>query len=401
MQILPTSVSRLRLIAAGSMLSAAMLLVACGGGGGGDGAAAATTSTLAKTTTGTISGFGSVIVNGVRFDDSSAIVVGDDDAASSNGELKLGMEVEIQSDKDSNQASRIAYGSALLGPVNSVNTGTSTLVVLGQTVRVNSSTVFGTDLVGGLSAVKVGSVVNVHGLFDASTGTTVATRVDVTPNAPVYRLRGLVSKLDTTAMTLNLGGQPVSYKALSATDAPQGLANGKVFRAKLDTTQVNGYWVARRLKSAEPHEENQHEADKSGFITEFTSATSFKVNGMTVDASKASFPDGKDSLKLGTRVEIQGTVVNGVLVATKVEVESEQKERDRGFELHGAISALNTTAKTFVLRTVMVSYSGTVTYQGGTAADLTGPKAAKVEVKGVMSADGTVLNATRIQFETN
>jgi hypothetical protein len=396
MQILSTRVSRGPLIAAGCMLGAAMLLVACGGGG-----AAPAAPVLGKTTTGTISGFGSVIVNGVRFDDRTATVVGDDEAASSNNELKLGMEVEIQSDKDSGQASRIAYGSALLGPVTSVNKGSTTLVVLGQTVRVTRSTVFGTDLVGGINAVKVGSVVNVHGLFDASTGTTVASRVDLKPNAPVYRLRGLVSNLDTAAMTLNLGGQPVSYKVLSATEAPQGLANGKVFRARLETTQVNGYWVARRLKSAESHEENQHEAHKSGFITEFTSPTSFKVNGLTVDASQVRFPGKEDSLKLGARVEIQGTVVNGVLMATKVEVNDDQKEHERGFELHGAISALDASAKTFVLRTVTVSYAGTVTYQGGTAADLTGPKAAKVEVRGVMSADGTILNATRIQFETN
>ena len=106
-------------------------------------------------------------------------------------------------------------------------------------------------------------------------------------------------------------------------------------------------------------------------------------------------------MKLGARVEVQGAVVNGVLVATKVEVQTEKKDHDRGIELHGAISGLDATAKTFVLRSVTVSYASTVMYQGVVEADLAGPKAAKVEVKGPMSADATTLSAMLIKFETD
>ena len=53
----------------------------------------------------------------------------------------------------------------------------------------------------------------------------------------------------------------------------------------------------------------------------FTSTASFVVNGLTVNAANATFPDGIAGIVLGARVEVHGTVTDGVLVATKVEAE--------------------------------------------------------------------------------
>jgi hypothetical protein len=58
-------------------------------------AACATTTTLTRTP---ITGFGSIIVNGVRFDDSAALVRDDDGAASGRDRLSLGMQVEVESE---------------------------------------------------------------------------------------------------------------------------------------------------------------------------------------------------------------------------------------------------------------------------------------------------------------
>src|SRR4051812_20326273 len=70
---------RATLAAALTSLTAVVVLVACGGGGGGGGGAgdtgAPTTGTPSGATSytlGTISSFGSVVVGGVRFDDSNA-----------------------------------------------------------------------------------------------------------------------------------------------------------------------------------------------------------------------------------------------------------------------------------------------------------------------------------------
>ena len=134
-----------------------------------------------------------------------------------------------------------------------------------------------------------------------------------------------------------------------------------------------------------------------GSITAFTSTAAFSVNGIPVDASGASFPDGSTGIVLGAVVEVHGTASNGTLVATKVELDSRHAGERHRFELHGTISALDTTAKTFKLRNLTVSYGGTVTWKDGTAANLV--DGAKVEVKGALSADRTTLTATVIAFE--
>ena len=69
----------------------------------------------------------------------------------------------------------------------------------------------------------------------------------------------------------------------------------------------------------------------------------------------------------------------------------------RSATAHGAITSIDTAAKTFVLREVTVSYAGSgIEYRGGSAALLAA--GAKVEVKGELAADGKTLNAKRISF---
>ena len=94
MKAFPAFSSRLARIAL-AWLAAAVLAIGCGGGGGG-GTPSAAGSAL---TMGTISGFGSIIVDGVRFDDSSAEVLDDDDQPHDRSELRLGMTVEVLSDR--------------------------------------------------------------------------------------------------------------------------------------------------------------------------------------------------------------------------------------------------------------------------------------------------------------
>jgi Domain of unknown function (DUF5666) len=144
-----------------------------------------------------------------------------------------------------------------------------------------------------------------------------------------------------------------------------------------------------------PHEGDHAEIE--GIVTDFTSASSFSVDGQPVDASMAKFPEGTTDLKKGARVEVEGDMVNGVLVATKVEVESESDIEAQGFEVRGAIDSIDTMNSTFVVHGVTVSFAGSVTFVGGTAVDL--GIGAKVEVQGSLAADGTTLIATKITFE--
>lgn len=382
--------------AAALLLATVALVAACGGSGDADGASAAGTATAYVE--GPISGFGSIIVNGVRYDDSSAVVLDDDDASHDRDALKLGMMVAIDAaqvdrSRARGQALRIRFGSEIVGPVDRVEAAAGTLVVLGQTVRVNAATVFDDDLAGGLAALDAGTVLEVHALFDAASGRYTATRIDDESDARVYRLRGRVASLDSAARTFTLGDATINYAGLSA---PAGLANGQRVRVQLQTAPVAGEWVAVALNGARKLEDRD-EAELQGTVTAFDSITRFEVNGVPVNAAGARFPDGAAGVVLGARVEVEGRMRDGVLVAQEVELDDPEAGESADFELHGRIGALDTAGRSFMLRGMRVHYGGNPVYEDGSAADLADGR--RVEVKGELSADRTSLQAREIEFE--
>jgi hypothetical protein len=399
------NLQRLRRGGLAGLLAGAVLagLVACGGGGSGSDAAG---TNFAQ---GAITGLGSIIVNGVRYDDRRATVLDDDDRARRSSELLLGVMVEVESDRvraasasgdlPTATATRIRMGSEIVGPVEGAPAATS-FRILGQTINVTDTTVFDDSLAGGITAITDGMVLEVHALFDAATGQYTATRIEDEDSATSYKLRGLVSALDTTLKIFKIGEAVINYAGVDPATLPNNFADGLRVRVRLQTTQVNGEWVATSVRAGVRKVEDHDEAHLRGTITEFTSTASFSVNGLPVDATHARFEDGTEGLVLGARVEVEGSVVNGVLVATKVELEGRHRGDDRhGIELHDRIASIDAEAKTFTLeRGTTVSYAGSVNYKDGTQASIAVGR--RVEVKGVLAADGVTVNAVKIEFES-
>ena len=92
---------------------------------------------------GPITGFGSIVVGGVHFDESAARIENDDGTPRDRAALHLGTMVEVDSDEirgDAATASQVRITSALIGAVESV--AADALVVNGLTVRIEAGTVF-------------------------------------------------------------------------------------------------------------------------------------------------------------------------------------------------------------------------------------------------------------------
>ena len=392
-----------------TLLGGALALAGCGGGGGGS--AGLSSGGTGSFSVGPITGFGSIIVNGVHFDDSVASSILDvDDNKDLRGQLKLGMMVRVKgkpkSDSLHADAESIEVRSELLGPIDSIpspQTTPPTLVVLGQTVQITATTIFKEGL-SGLSALAVGDVVEVHGFVDPAPAANriTATRIereDDPTQVKAFKLQGTVSFLDTTAKTFKIGTLTISFAAPVDIPANLVLANGLLVRVKLATTPLTGTRKALKIRAVEAEVEDRDEAEVEGTITFIDPVNNklFKVNGQQVDATGVS---ALPTLKVGDRVEVEGKMVKGVLVANKVELEDENDPEK--FEVHGTVGSLNTTAKTFVLSmsgvTVTVDYSAaTFRPAGKTAADLA--NGVKVEVKGTASTDGTKVKASVITFE--
>ena len=386
-----------------AMLLAGCLAAACGGGvdSGGTGAPANTFST------GHISGFGSIVVNGVHYDDSHAALLDDDGAARASSDLKLGMTVDVDAGAISTDAatstpqataSKVQFGYAILGPVQAVDAANSRLTVLGQAVAVDADTVFD-GITGGVAGVHVGNLVGVFALFDTATGLYSASRIELKTNAGEYRLRGIVSSLDTAAKTFAIGAAVISYAGVPSADVPT-LANGSVVRIKLATTQTGGVWMLSHGLAATPGIPEGTKAEIEGFIADFTSTARFKVNGTLVDASGSGvvFKDGSaGQLANGVRVEIEGTMHAGVLQAQKVEFKPSGKPgHQEEIDLKGKIDSVDAAQQSFVLRGSTVVYDASTQFDGGMASDL----AAGVEVKveGVVTGNGTQVLATKIKI---
>ena len=377
---------------------AAAALVACGGGGA-DSPAGPTATPTSVYAAGPITGFGSVIVNGVRFDDSGAAISDDDGRSMAESELHLGMQVECEGGRGSDDAHGVAHAihvhSALVGPVGAVDTTAGTLTVLGQTVTVDAQTAFDAALANGLAGVAVGAVVQVHGQFDAASQSYLATRVELDAAATHYKIRGTITGLDAESATLSIGATSVDFSATPG--VPTDLAVGKLVAIRLATTPVDGVWTATAIGDGQRLMRDHDEAHLRGVISAFTSVTQFSVDGNPVDASGAAFPHGQAGIVLGATVEVEGQLVDGVVVAKVVGVENEREHDGSRVELHGTIAALDTTAQTFVVRGVTVSYAGAVDFHDGSAAALA--NGLFVEVRGGFSADGTLVDATRIELK--
>jgi Domain of unknown function (DUF5666) len=373
----------------------ALLLAGCGGGDVGVGGTGKSTAFAS----GPITGFGSVVVGGVRFDDSTAVVTDADGATRSRDELRLGMTTTINgsaitadsSGAEVGTAASIAFASEIVGPVASIDRAANRLVALGQTVDINAATVFDdASLAGGLAALAVGDVVEVYGLFDAATGRYTATRIERKTKVAEYRLRGPVSALDTGTRAFNIGTQRISYA--SATGAPPAIGN--FVRVTLQTAQAGGVWRANSLNGAVRAPGDADEARVRGSVNAVTDATHFSIDGVAVDASAAGATAG---LVLGARVEVEGTARGGTLVARKVKVESSGETEGQEFELRGAITATNASQASFALRGVTVVYAAATEFRGGSAAGLV--VGASIEAKGTLTAGGTRLLAKRITFK--
>ena len=383
-------------------LSAAFAAAALAACGGGDSPAAPTGPTATPSSVyaaGPITGFGSVIINGVRFDDSAATISDDDGRTLAESEVHLGMQAEVAGQRGSDDTHCLAHAihihSALIGPVTAVDTTAGTLTVLGQTVTVDAQTAFDTALVSGLAGVTPGAVVQVHGQFDISSQSYLATRIELDAAATHYKIRGTITALDATAKTLAIGPTAVDFSTTAG--VPTDLAVGKLVAIRLATTPVNGVWTATAIGDGQRLMHDHDEAHLRGVISAFTSVTQFSVDGNPVDASAAAFPDGQAGIVLGATVEVEGQLVDGVVVAKVVGVENEHRHDGSRVELHGTISALDATAQTFVVRGVTVSYAGSVDFHHGSAAALA--NGLFVEVHGGFSADGTVVDATRIELK--
>jgi hypothetical protein len=301
-----------------------LLLAGCGGGGGG---ATPPTSTPAVFTG--VMAKGSVIVNGVRFEDNFARIMVDDTAKTAAA-LQDGMIVKlrghINDDRLTGAADEIEVENEVRGTVQSTNAIAMPLsfTLLGQTVLVDDLTVFAH--VAGVAALVAGSsVVEVHGQRDGA-GNIRASRVELigAPGANIDELRGVAASANGTTFTL--AGVTVDYATAIITPTGATLVDGAL-------VEVHGAFNAGTFAATRVDIEDSEDIrfapgvnddfEVEGYVSGFGGPgdTAFSVSGVAVTISSSTRYISGISTDLGNNIKVEAEGVwNGTsLAARKIE----------------------------------------------------------------------------------
>ncbi|MCX7207082.1 MAG: DUF5666 domain-containing protein [Proteobacteria bacterium] len=401
-------------------LVASVGLYACGGGSGGSSSETtpvATTPTSVPTTVptavptpapsggayaqGTVTGFGSVIIDGVTLDDSSAsFKVEQDPSLSSTGtsnDIKLGMKVESDQGSDDKIKTLTALPE-VYGKISELQVGVG-FKLAGQTIKVSTDAAAPTVFEGAsvLADLLVGDIVEVHGSRDAA-GVIVATRIERKDpaSAVMVRVVGVVSALDNTAKTLVVSGLTVNFSGAKLRPEGVVLENGQLIAAWSDQAiSAANVMTAKALKVRKPQAGDGLKMQIGGLIAGLdVKAVSFKIGEVLVDASRAKFESGVVAdLANGKAVRVGGVWQTDKLVA--VGVKFVKDSADAKIELKGPVTDYISLAS-FKVRGALVDAS-TAKIEGGTADNLANGVLVKLEG----SIASGVVNAKSLKIETS
>ncbi|MGB5442417.1 MAG: DUF5666 domain-containing protein [Gammaproteobacteria bacterium] len=317
------SADKCLVLLASIMLTA--FIAGCGGGGSG-GSVAGGGIGGTGITNGTITGFGSVFVNGIEFETSGTSFDVDDDSAAVEGDLGIGMVVTVvgvvNSDGVSGTATSIKYDDEVEGPIAAIpvedaDMVTKTFVVLGIPIVVDrNDTVFvNTDY----DSLAQNDRVEISGYYAGSQ--LLATRLENTGPGTKVETRGTVTGFDTID-TFMLGAVTVTFDGTTQfEDLPGTVADNQFVEVAGTLTGPAAILATRIELEDEGFGDDVDEISIEGIVSDFINNGDFKVAGQAVDASAAFFePAGlAATIADGDRVEVEGAIVAGVLMADEVE----------------------------------------------------------------------------------
>ena len=371
------------------MVLAAAAASGCGGGSGVSTASSPGTGGTGIYAQGSISGFGSVIVNGIKFDDLQASANGliqMDGVKATSVDLRLGMVASVQGERSVVTtlvtANNIDVWSIAQGLVTQPLPGE--FKVTGMTVQTDSATVL--EGISPAAPLSMGMRVIVWGLQAGADGNHWrATRVAVVPAT------------DTTVVStglINVVSAQRYLNGLLLTGSTAGnLTAGALVRVQGtlsfagDSLEVASFKVQGLGVGVQP----QGEAEIEGLVTATPSTTRFMLGNVEVDASSASFSRASAQITVGARIAVNGTWQGQVLKAANVEFEDALTLLE--VEMEAPIEQYTSLAN-FMVRGQRCDATGVAVSQGTLSQLGVG---VKVKLKGTMAGD--VLRVTELELD--
>ena len=379
------------------LLTSTLLITSCGGGGGGGttvgGGGIGGTGSVASV--GVVSAVASVTVNGVTYscigatvttDDGSTAPSGSDDScvtSQSNGQLRPGLVVVVKGSKDSAgnlTATTVTSQSNVTGPAVNIDPTFLSFTVLSQFIDVDDNTRFeindqkftGVDGLTALAALPANTVVQVSGLPN-NQGRILATFVETKTRAiSEFEVKGVVSNATSTGF--NIGALNVVLNNQAAQ------ANGQCVEAK-------GSFSGGTLTLSSIKNDNDcsgsvsgsfDQAQVEGIVSGVTTPppTDFLVAGQSVKIDASTVFSGGTAVDLlnGVKVEAEGSIANGVLLAKKLTIKS------NGVRIEG-LPDVAATGNSFTILGITVKVVAATEFNGSISLGNIGP-GASIRIEG-------------------
>ena len=402
------------------------LLGGCGSGGAPSGPASGSASGTAAAS-GTITGFGSVFVNGKKFE-ANGVEVRRDDGTTNRCDispanhcgLKQGMTVLVSGSFNGNEhtADSVQQKDAVEGLVQFVAADGLSLVVMGQTVLVDNTTLIDNNiqgqqgqsilsLVAGVDAVEVNGHIRPDGMIQA---TFIEKKLPGTVTPEVRgEVRGFVKNQNDVTKTFQIGNLTVNYATADINDMPSPADNawkGLLVEAKGTqftpgpNLQTEGTLVATKVEPENQAVQQADEFEVEGFVTQIDvdGSGDFLIGSTRVHTTaNTEFRGGTiDEIVVGAKLSAEGRLENGVLTAKHVKFHASVK-------LEGNVASVDPGAKTFTITglpgvTVAVNSQTEFKANGGnTITDLNDLSVGEhVRVRGRVGSSNFVI-ATRVE----
>ena len=337
----------------GLFMSLPLWLAGCGGGGGGGtDSVSATTSGSGSVgiSSGTITGFGSVFVNGVKFNTDSASDFRGDDQLNDVRELEIGMIVRVEGSIDDRIASSVHFEEDVKGPADGPAVGDS-FSVMGQTVITDAATVFNNT---SLADIATGDILEVSGLRNANDD--IVARFVERKNDPAnvnrYSVIGNVRDLDTIGKRFRVDDLTVSYGAADVNNLASGNpAEGQLVEVKDD---AKAYLPdSRNLIATKIEPQNRlgeaaafgAKAEIESIVTRVISGNEFEIGDILVRTNTSTlFLFGTpDNIVVGARLEAEGLInSDNELEAIKIKFEDNDARIQASVDFDGVDTANGT-----------------------------------------------------------
>jgi hypothetical protein len=278
-------------------------------------------------TMGAITGFGSIYVNGVKFDTDNAQFSRDGVDAKLQSDFSAGEVVKIIGTVDkaagTGVATDVIFSDLVEGPITAL-IDANTIEVLGQIILTDELTVL--HGVKTLSELTLDNMLEISGFTNAE-GNILASSIKLLQDSfsigSILDVEGTISEIDPITKTFKLNGNLIIdygsslFEGLSEADLVDNLYVALSSEQNIQNNTV----IAHTLYAIDTSLEIDVIYEIEGLITRFVSPTEFDIDGIPVSTNAKTVYKNGSATQLGLNqfAIIKGTSnANGVLIAEQI-----------------------------------------------------------------------------------